>query len=189
MSENPVPEQIDSLREAIAAHRTWFIVLGIVFLLAGFLAIAFPLATTIAVKILLGWLILIAGIFQLLHAFQSKKWKGVLLGLLIGLAYLVVGGWLAFFPLTGVITLTILLAVLFIFQGVLECGLGLQAKPSKGWGWFVFSGGVAILAGVLIIAGLPGTAVWALGVLVGINLLSTGWAYLLVALAVKQSAG
>ena len=188
MSENLTPKGIDSLRETIGEHRRWFLVLGIVFIIAGLLAFAFPLATTIAVKIFLGWLILIAGIFQLLHAFQAKKWKGVLLGSLIGLAYLVVGGWLAFFPLTGVITLTILLAVLFIFQGILECALGLQARPSGGWGWFVFSGVVAILAGVLIIAGLPGTAVWALGVLVGLNLLSTGWAYLLIARAAKKVA-
>ena len=96
-----------------------------------------------------------------------------------------VGGWLAFFPLTGIIGLTLLLALTFIAEGVLELVFAFKSRENRGWLWFAFSGAIAIAAGVLIAAGLPSTAVWAIGLLVGINILSSGISFLLLATAAK----
>jgi len=97
----------------------------------------------------------------------------------------VAGGWLAFFPLTGIITLTIFLAALFVAEGILEIIMAFRLNPRTGWVWLLISGIIAIAAGVLIFAGLPSTAAWAIGLLVGINLLASGFAYLFLAAAAK----
>ena len=108
---------------AIAENRTWFIILGVLLIMLGIATISFPLLTTIAAKIFLGWLFLIGGIVQIVHAFSTRRWSEFLLEVLVGVLYLIAGGWLAFFPLTGIVTLTVLLAAIFIAQGVLEAGM------------------------------------------------------------------
>ena len=173
---------------AVAEHRTWFIVLGIVLILLGIGAIVFPLMTTIAVKIMIGWLFLIGGVVQIIHAFSTQKWSSFFFNLLVGALYVFAGGWMAFFPFTGIITLTIFLAAMFIVQGILEFGMAFKMRPQSGWGWMLFSGIIAILLGILIFGGLPGTAVWAIGLLVGINLLSSGIAYLFLGMFAGRHA-
>ena len=96
------------------------------------------------------------------------------------------GGWLAFFPFTGIITLTILLAALFLAEGVLEVILAFRVRPHEGWGWLLLSGLVAIAVGALIAAELPGSAVWAIGLLAGVNLISTGVSFVVLALAGRR---
>jgi uncharacterized membrane protein HdeD (DUF308 family) len=81
----------------------------------------------------LGWLLIVGGIAQMVHAFYTQKWSEFLLSLLIGAFYLVVGGWLAFIPFAGVISLTLLLAVMFIVDGVLEIGMSKRLRPQEGW--------------------------------------------------------
>jgi uncharacterized membrane protein HdeD (DUF308 family) len=102
--------------------------------------------------------------------------------------YVVAGAYLAFFPLTGIITLTILLAALFIVEGGLEISMALRVRPHEGWGWLLLSGLVAVAVGLLIAFGLPSSAAWAIGLLAGINLISTGWGFLFLALAGRRTA-
>lgn len=168
---------------AVVENRSWFIIFGILLMLLGVGAIAFPLITAIAVKVFLGWLFLIGGIFQVVHAFSTKKWSAFFLSLLCGAVYVLAGGWLAFFPLTGILTLTIFLAAMFIVQGVLEFSMAFRVRPQEGWVWMMISGLISIIVGMMIFGGLPSTAAWVIGLLVGINLLSTGSAYLFLALA------
>lgn len=182
------PSRTASVETAVAEHRTWFTVLGVLLMALGCVAIAFPLVTTIAVKIFLGWLFLIGGVVQIVHAFSTQKWSQFFLSLVVGALYVFVGGWLALFPLAGIITLTILLAAMFIVQGVLEFGMALRIRPRGGWGWMLISGIIAIFVGLLIFGGLPSTAAWAIGLLVGINLISSGFAYLLLALVAGKRA-
>jgi uncharacterized membrane protein HdeD (DUF308 family) len=111
----------------------WFLVLGIVLLAAGAAAIAFPWLSTIAAKIALGWLFLLAGAVLTVHAFSAQQWSGFLWGLLVGLLYLVAGAYLAFLPLSGILTLTILLAALFMAEGVLEVVMAVRVRPHEGW--------------------------------------------------------
>jgi uncharacterized membrane protein HdeD (DUF308 family) len=107
--------------------------------------------------------------------------------LLIGVLYLVVGGYLAFFPLTGLVTLAILLAILFAAEGIMEIIMAYRVHPTEGWGWLLLSGIAALAVGILIALGLPSSATWALGLLVGINLLFSGWSYVFLALAGRKS--
>jgi uncharacterized membrane protein HdeD (DUF308 family) len=172
-----------TVQAAVAENRTWFLILGILLIVLGVIAVAFPLLTTIAAKIFLGWLFLIGGIVQIFHAFSTRGWSAFFFDLLIGVLYLVAGAWLAFFPLTGIFTLTILLAFMFIVQGALEAGMAFHMRPHQGWGWMLVAGIVAAAAGVLILANLPSSALWAIGLLVGINLMMSGWAHVFLALA------
>lgn len=177
------PSVSGSVHAAVAENRTWFMVLGILLIVLGIVAIAFPFLTTIAAKIFLGWLFLIGGIVQVVHAFSTQNWSAFFLNLLVGALYVLVGGWLAFFPLAGILALTVLLAAMFILEGVLECGMALRTRPHEGWVWMLIAGIIAILVGVLIAAELPSSAVWAIGLLVGINMISTGWAFVFLSLA------
>jgi uncharacterized membrane protein HdeD (DUF308 family) len=165
---------------AILENKRWFIVLGILLIILGVAAISFPLFTTITAKIALGWLFLIGGVVQIAHAFSTRKWSEFLFDLLIGLLYLLVGGWLAVFPLAGVLTLTVLVAALFIAQGVIEAVMAFRMRPHAGWVWLLIGSIAAFAVGVLILVHLPSSAVWAIGLLVGIRLIMSGWAYLLL---------
>jgi uncharacterized membrane protein HdeD (DUF308 family) len=176
-----------AVETAISENKGWFYFLGILFIVLGVAAIAFPFVTTIAVKVFLGWLFLIGGIIQIVHAFSTRAWSEFFLDLLIGVLYLVAGGWLAFFPLTGIITLTLFLAFIFILEGVLEAGIAFRIRPYAGWGWMLVSAIVAIAVGVLLIANLPSSATWAIGLLVGINLIMSGVAYLFLPMAAENA--
>ncbi|XSG82868.1 MAG: HdeD family acid-resistance protein [Methyloligella sp. ZOD6] len=164
----------------ISENRTWFFILGILLIVLGVVAIAFPFLTTIATKIFIGWLFLIGGVVQIIHAFSTKGWSEFFLNLLMGVLFLVAGAWLAFFPLTGIVTLTIFLAAMFAAQGVIEIVMAFRMRPHDGWGWMLFAGIVALAVGLMIMLNLPSSAAWAIGLLVGINLLMTGWAYVLL---------
>ena len=155
-----------SVQAAISENRMWFIILGVLLIILGVAAIAFPLMTTIAAKIFLGWLFLIGGVVQIIHAFSTRQWSEFFFDLLIGVLYLIAGGWLAFFPLTGILTLTVLLAGLFISLGVLEAGMAFRMRPHAGWVWMLIAGIAALAVGVLILAHLPSSAAWAIGLLV-----------------------
>jgi uncharacterized membrane protein HdeD (DUF308 family) len=174
-------------RRLVAEKWGWFLALGIVLILAGLAAIAFPLLGTIAVKIMLGWLFLIGGAMMIVHAFQAPGWQGFLWELLVGILYAVVGAYLAFFPLTGLLTLAILLSVMFIVEGVFEVIQAVRVRPHEGWGFLLLSGLAALAVGVLIALSLPSSAEWALGLLAGINLLFSGWSYVFLALAGRRA--
>jgi len=180
--------QAQSTQAAITENKTWFYLLGILLILLGMAAVAFPFVTTIAAKIFLGWLFLIGGVIQIVHAFSTRAWSEFFLDLLIGVLYLIAGGWLAFFPLTGIVTLTVLLALMFIFQGVIEAGIAFRIRPHDGWIWMLLAGIVAVAVGVLLLAELPSSAAWAIGLLVGINLIMSGVAYLVLPMAAAARA-
>jgi uncharacterized membrane protein HdeD (DUF308 family) len=174
-------------RREIAEHWGWFLALGIALIVAGFLAIAFPFVSTIAAKIALGWIFLVTGVLMIVHAFSAGDWRGFVVSLLIGILYVVAGGYLAFFPLAGVLSLTIVVAALFLAEGVLELVLAFRLRPQEGWAWVLLSGLLAIAVGALIAADLPSSATWALGVLAGVNMLATGWSFAFLALAARRA--
>jgi uncharacterized membrane protein HdeD (DUF308 family) len=186
-SRADVDAAIAAARMAIADNWGWFLTLGIVLVLAGVAAIAFPLLSTIAAKIALGWIFLLSGVLLVIHAFSIQQWRGFFLGLLLGVLYLVAGGWLAFFPVAGIITLTILLAALFLTEGILEVIMAVRVRPHEGWSWLLLSGLVAVAVGVLIAYELPSSATWAIGLLAGVNLLSTGVGFIVLAPAGRRA--
>lgn len=177
------------IQTVIKEKRGWFIALGIAMIILGLVAIAFPVMMTITAKIFLGWMFLIGGVVVIFHAFQTRDWKGFLWNLLIGVLYIIVGGWLAFFPLTGIFGLTILIAILFVVEGVMKTMMGFGLGPDEGRVWVIVSGIAAIVLGILLFADLPGSALWAIGLLVGINFLFSGFGFLTVAMAARDEPG
>ena len=186
-SQADINAAVAEAKRQIAEHWGWFLALGILLVVAGVVAILFPLLSTIATKIMLGWIFLVSGVVLVIHAFSIQQWSGFFWGLLLGVLYAVVGGWLAFFPFTGIITLTLLLAALFLAEGVLEVVMAVRVRPHEGWGWLLLSGLIAAAVGVLIAAELPSSATWAIGLLTGINLLSTGISFTVLALAGRRA--
>ena len=152
----------------------------------GAAAIAMPLLAALAVELLLGWLLVIGGIAQAFHAFGQKQWGGFLWQLLMGVLYLVVGGMLLIEPLRGVLTLTFLLAVFFVVEGILRIILSLRLRPVQNWGWMLVSGLVTLVLGALIWANWPSAAVWAIGMLVGIDMIFGGWSLIMLASAARK---
>ncbi|MEE8098527.1 MAG: HdeD family acid-resistance protein [Hyphomicrobium sp.] len=187
LSQADIEAKLAQARRHIAEKWGWFLALGIVLILVGIAAICFPLVSTIAAKIFLGWLFLIGGVFLIIHAFSAQGWGGFLWSLLIGVLYLIAGGYLAFFPLTGLLTLAILLAILFVAEGIMEIIMAFRVHPSDGRVWLLLSGIAALVVGVLIFLGLPSSAGWALGLLVGINLLFSGWSYVFLAMSGRKA--
>jgi uncharacterized membrane protein HdeD (DUF308 family) len=171
----------------IAEHWVWYLILGLVLLLGGLAAIAFPFLSTIAAKLALGWIFLFAGGMAIVHAFTAGRWRGFFLNLLIGIMYVVAGGYLVLLPLSGIVTLTIVVAALFLADGLLEAIMAFRLRPHEGWGWVLVSGLAAIAAGLLIALQLPNSATWAIGLLVGIKMIFTGWSFIALALAGHRS--
>lgn len=176
------------IRFYIADHWLWFLGLGLLLTLAGAAAIAFPFFSTVAAKIALGWLLLLTGVANIVHAFATSGWRAFGHNLLVGLLFAAAGAYLAFFPLTGIITLTILLAALFIVEGYFELMMALRLQPDAGWWWVLLSGVLAIGAGIMIGLGLPDSSTWVIGLLTGINLLASGLSFILLAVFGRSAA-
>ncbi|QQA41818.1 HdeD family acid-resistance protein [Pelagovum pacificum] len=168
----------DDLMAHVREHKGRFRWLGIALIVAGALAVIFPLVASITAKIMVGWFLLIVGAVTLWHAFQSRSWREAILSGLVGVLQIAAGVYLAFFPLTGLIGLTLLLGVLFAFQGGIEIAMAMRARPTQGWVWMLVSGIASALLAIFLIAGLPGTALWAIGLLLGVNFLTSGFAFL-----------
>ena len=159
---------------------------GIVLIVLGVLALVLPLAAALAIELLLGWLLLAGGVVQSVHAFRTPSAARFWWQLGIGVLYTIGGLLLLLNPLQGVLTLTVVLSVLFLLEGVFKLLLALQLRAARGWTWLLVSGLLALVLGVLLLADLPGTAVWALGLMLGINLLIGGMALVSLAQAAQR---
>jgi uncharacterized membrane protein HdeD (DUF308 family) len=177
----------DTLRK----YSTWFTIYGVVLSLLGILAIGAPMIATLAASIFIGWLLVAGGVFGLIADFRAgKDAPGFWWNLITSLLYLAAGIVLLGNPVTGAVSLTIVLAAYLLAGGVAKLVLGFQHKTDvpNAWGWILFSGIVDIVLALLLITGLPGTAMWAIGLLVGINLLMMGIAIVVTALSCKKMA-
>jgi uncharacterized membrane protein HdeD (DUF308 family) len=172
---------VDALRQAAG----WSIGLGILLLILGVIAICFPFASSLAAAIWVAWLLIIGGVLLLAHAFRVRHESGFWLKLLWAVIYLVAGILLLASPIGGVLTLTLVLAVLWIVEGGTAIVLAFRLKPARPWGWILFDGIITLLLGLLIWIGWPGNAPWLLGLFLGISLLATGISVLLFGLALR----
>ena len=167
----------------------WLLGLGILLSVLGLLLIAAPALGTLAIDLLVGWFLIIGGIAQLIHAFMEKAWRGFLLEVASGMLYLVVGLLLLFYPMAGAQALTIFLAAFLLIEGIVRIAMALRLRPAQGWGWLLFGGIVTVILALLIWMQWPASALWVIGLLVGINLLFTGWSLTMMAIAMRAHAG
>jgi len=162
--------------------------LGVILVIAGIAAIGMPLVASLAVELLIGWVLIVSGIMQSIYSFSSRRWGKFFMRLLAGLLYLLGGIMLVAHPLRGVLTLTLLLGILFVLEGLCKIIGSLQIRAVPHWGGLFLSGILALIIGILIWRGWPSSSAWAIGLLVGINILFRGWALITLALALPSGS-
>jgi uncharacterized membrane protein HdeD (DUF308 family) len=188
------PTSTDDLRREVASaiHAHWglFLFEGIVLVLLGFAAIVVPVVATLAFTLVIGWLFLISGGVGLVTTFWMRNAPGFWWALLSAVIALAAGVILILWPISGVLSLTLVLIAFFAVEGIatLMYAFEHKAQLSGRWGWMLASGIVDLILAGIIFAGLPGTAAWALGLLVGINMLFGGTAMIGMALAARNPA-
>lgn len=182
-------QSFDAARDAVARivrdHWKLILIEGIILVILGFLAVAVPMVAGLAVTILFGWLFLISGIVGLFSTFAMRQAPGFWWSLLSGVLGVVVGGWLLVQPGLGLVSLTYLLIAFFVVEGVATIMFAIdhRAALSGRWGWMLASGIVDLFLAAVILAGLPGAVAWALGLIVGINMVFGGASMIGMALA------
>lgn len=182
------PRLRQDLLERLSRKKDQIFWKGAAMTVVGLLALVFPGLTTFTVELTIGWLLVFAGAATLYGAF-SVEGTGPFFGeLLLGLLKLALGVFLLMHPGIGMIALTLMLAAVFMVDGAVQIGFALDVRPGEGWLWIFISGLISIGAGLLIAAGLPGTSLFVLGILVGINFLSTGLAWIMLSRALKPPA-
>ena len=179
-----------TIGDTLRAHWRLYVFQGVLMIVLGVLAVVAPAFATLTVDIYVGWLFLISGVLGLIAMFSARNVPGFLWTLITALLSIVVGGVLLWKPVEGTLSLTIVLTAFFIVEGVFQAAAALiyrDAIPST-WGWLLASGLADLALVAIIVAGWPGTAAWVLGLLVGVNLLTTGWAVVMVALGARDIA-
>ncbi len=164
----------------------WSMLWGILMFICGILAISLPLASSIGLVIVLAWLILFAGIFHLIFAFQSHSVGGFLWQVLLAVVYGIAGIYMLMNPLLGVLSLTLVLAVFLLFEGILEIAFYFGMRRVRHSGWVLFDGIVTLILGILIWSQWPSSSVWVIGTLVGISLIFSGISRFMLSLAVRD---
>jgi uncharacterized membrane protein HdeD (DUF308 family) len=173
--------------EMVKHASTTSILWGVLLIVFGMVAVGMPLLAAVAVSALVAWLIVLAGVVHLMLAFRVHSAGSVIWKLLVGLAYLSFGGYLLMHPLVGVATLTLLLASLFLIEGLLNIVLYVQMRPLHGSSWLLVDGIVTLLLGLLIYMQWPSSSAWAIGTLVGISMIFSGVARVMMSLAVRKA--
>jgi len=159
---------------------------GIVLLTLGVLAIVLPTLFTVAIELLIGILLLIGGAVTIYRSYTLKDVPGNSVSLGTGILSVIVGVLFLGFPLHGMVALTIFLGVLFLVKGIAEVTIALQHRHWIAWGWILISGFVSLLIAIFLLVALPQTATWAIGLLVGINMLFSGAWLLMLGSAVGK---
>ena len=174
----------DFVRQA----STWSILCGVGLIVLGVLAVGSPVLAALVVNAAIAWLIVLAGAVHLSLAFYSHTAGSVLWKLLVGLAYIVFGIYLIAHPTLGVVTLTLVLASLFLIEGILDISLFFQMRAMRGSGWILADGIITLALGLMIYLRWPSSSNWAIGTLVGASLIVSGVTRLMLSFAVRKAA-
>jgi uncharacterized membrane protein HdeD (DUF308 family) len=164
----------------------WSIFLSILLILAGFFTLMIPFVGGIGVAIFVGWAMIISGITHIIFAFKTHTTGSMLWELLVGLVYLAAGIYLILHPLAGLASLTLLLAFYLFFEGIFEVIQFFQVRPRSGAGWLLVDGLITFILAFMIWKSWPFSSVWAIGTLVGISMLFSGFSRLMLAMSAKR---
>ena len=176
-----------SVTHSVRANWISFLALGVALVVAGMFAIVLPVYSTIATSLLLGIILFVAGVFQIFHAFRVKTWAGFFWDLLVGVVQIIGGAIIYVNPFAGAITLTALIAGVFLAQGITQLLLAFKVRPHDGWGWLLASGLLALIVAIMLFMRFPAASLTAPGILAGISILFSGWSYIMIALAAKRN--
>ena len=162
--------------------------LSVLLIIFGILAIALPLASSIGIAIVIGWLAIFAGIAQVVHAFQSKGIGHIVWKLAVAVFYLAAGAYLLAYPGLGVAGLTLVLGIFLCAEGVADVIAYFSARKSGASAWMLLDGIITLVLGFMIWNRWPLSSLWVIGTLVGISMVMTGTTRLMMALAVRKLA-
>jgi len=176
------------VREGLRRGWKALMAVGVIAILIGCVAILVPAVASVGTAIFIGWILLIVGGFLIAAAFTATSIGSVLLRLAWALLTVVVGLWLIVEPHHGTLTLTLVLGIYFLFMGSTRIAVAFAARGQQGAGLVGLSGFAGLLIGILVLAKFPSSADWAIGLLVGIDLIFAGWALVSVALVGKDLA-
>jgi uncharacterized membrane protein HdeD (DUF308 family) len=191
-TEIPTPEKRDmqaAVQLALRQHSTLYLAEGVILVILGLLAVLVPPIASLAIAIFLGWLFLVSGGVGLATTFLTRGAPGFWWSLLSAVLAIVVGGLLIASPVSGVLSLTYVLIVFFLVEGIATIMYAVEHRsqyPGR-WGWMLVSGIVDVILALIIVMGLPGTAAWAIGLLVGINMVFGGMALISLALYARAA--
>lgn len=172
------------LGAAVRRHRGLFLFEGILLLALGVLAVLVPAIASVAATIFFGWILLISGIVGLFTTFRGRQLPGFWWSLVSALIGIAAGVLLLGWPVQGTFSLTSVLIAFLLIEGAVSIFYALEHRTGTSrWGYMLASGVVDLVLGLILFAGLPGTAVWALGLLIGVNMIFGGWALILMALS------
>ena len=167
---------------------TWSIILSVLMILAGCLAIVIPPAAGLAVTILVGWLLVFSAVMHFVYAWQTRSAGAIVWEILVGVAYVVVGGYVLLHPLAGMAGLTLALAIYLFAEAALEFVLGFHLRARRGSGWLFLDGVITLILAAMIWRTWPSSTDWALGILVGVSMLFSGISRLMFSMAARTLA-
>ena len=172
----------------VRLHWHFFLAQGVIMIVLGVLAVIWPQLSTVAVDVYVGWLFLLSGVVGCITMFFAPGASAFFWSLFTAAFSLFVGVLLLWHPIEGVISLTLVLIAFFIAEGVFQIAASLSYRDAfpNSWGWMLASGIADLILAGLIVSGWPGTATWALGLIVGVNLISSGIAITMVAVTGRR---
>ena len=180
----PQAELIDAIRQ----NAGLTVAAGVVLLIAGLLAILSPFVAGLSITIMVGALLALSGISQCFLAFRAGAFGRALVLCIVGVLMAVAGFYMMSQPVSGLAALTLILMAFLIATGVLEIIVAFQLKPADGWGVELFNGVVTLVLGILLWRQFPLSGVWAIGILFGIKMVFSGWAFIFVGRGVRKLA-
>jgi uncharacterized membrane protein HdeD (DUF308 family) len=190
-SEPTISDIQGSVRHSVRLHWRLFLAQGVIMTILGVLAVIWPQLSTVAVDVYVGWLFLLSGAVGLVAMFFAPAVSAFFWSLFTAALSLFVGVLLLWHPIEGVVSLTLVLIAFFIAEGIFQIAASLNYRQAfhDSWGWMLASGVADLILAALIVSGWPSAASWALGVVVGANLITSGIAIIMVSLAARRFVG
>lgn len=185
-SSSFIPDEMRrGMEETMRTYWALFLTQGVIMMILGVLAMIWPQISTVAVDFYIGWMFLLSGIVGLATMFLAPSASAFLWSLLTAALSLAVGVQLLWHPVEGTVTLTLVLIAFFIAEGIFQIAAAVRYRDAfpDSWGWMLMSGIADLILAWLMISGWPGTAIWALGLIAGVNLMTSGLAITMAALA------
>ncbi|MGA7873576.1 MAG: HdeD family acid-resistance protein [Candidatus Binatus sp.] len=174
--------------EEVRAHRTWFLCLGAALIVIGTIAIGSAELMTMVSVLLLGWLLIFGGLFEIVHGFARRAWGGFFINLMGGLLYAVTGLLIISHPGVAAVTLTLMIAMLLIVAGTFRIFVAFST-PIPHRGWLVLNGAISLFLGFCIMSSWPVSGLWVIGLFIGIDMIFDGWTEVILALSSGSGGG
>jgi len=174
--------------EEVRAHRGWFLFMGAALIIFGTIAIGSAEIMTMVSVMLLGWILIFAGIFEAVHGFARRAWGGFFVNLMGGLLYAVTGLLMVSHPGLAAVTLTFMIAMLLIVAGTFRIVVAFST-PLHHRGWLILNGAISMILGFCIMDSWPVSGTWVIGLFIGIDMIFDGWTEVMLALSVGSGGG